>query len=108
MLPGELSLPERGVSMEEMIEREAALEILERQCLFISVAKRNPGKGLLCESQKVNSHPSFPPCNSSGNMYCHLVLQKLQHCVAPVDSNPSAENYTCRNRDHWLSLIQHC
>ena len=53
-LEGTPHIQEAG-SPEDAEKRRVAQAVLELSCLFVSVAKRNPGKGLLCEPQKV--HP---------------------------------------------------
>lgn len=45
--------------LTDVQERLAAARLLDSQRLFVSVAKRNSGKGLLCEPPKVATQSSL-------------------------------------------------
>ena len=62
------TLEEELQQLSDLETREAAGRLLRLQRLYVSVAKRNPGKGLLCEPPKVRAPPPS--------------LRVLQHRVA--------------------------
>ena len=53
------TLEEELQQLSDWETREAAGRLLSLQRLYVSVAKRNPGKVLLCEPPKVRA----PPCS---------------------------------------------
>ena len=56
LIPPSFTTEERE---EDDDERAAARALLQQQRLYISVAKRNPGKGIICEPQRVS--PTLSP-----------------------------------------------
>ena len=52
-LPDQINPSNEYAHKESPEDRETARQMLDRQCLYVSVARRNPGKSLLCEPQKV-------------------------------------------------------
>ena len=78
-------LIEHELQQLDMHPSELLAQAIEQQSLVMSVGKRNPGKGLICEPPKVFSYLPYLAFTflSGSSLHCPLserIPQALTHC----------------------------